>query len=51
MKDDYTPEMLCTGLPEEFVNYMNYVRRLEFEETPDYTYIRSLFINLLIRLG
>lgn len=50
MKDDYTPETLCTGLPEEFVKYLNYVKRLEFEETPDYFYMKSLFTNLLLRL-
>lgn len=30
---------------------MNHVKRLEFEEKPDYNYYRSLFIDLLTRQG
>ena len=39
-------EMLCAGHPEEFANYMRYVRRLDFAETPDYNYLKNLFIKL-----
>ena len=42
-------EELCRGLPNEFVVYLKYVRRLRFEETPDYTRIRQLFRDLFIR--
>ena len=34
---------LCEGFPEEFFTYLNYVRCLRFEETPDYDYLRTLF--------
>jgi len=38
---------LCMGFPEEFSIYMNYVRKLAFEETPDYDYLRGLMDNVL----
>lgn len=42
---------LCEGFPEEFVIYMNYVRKLGFEETPDYDFLRELFNKVLKTLG
>lgn len=39
--------MICL---EEFTVYLNYTKRLEFEEKPDYTYLRSLFMGLLHKL-
>ncbi|KAG7089901.1 hypothetical protein E1B28_011534 [Marasmius oreades] len=38
---------LCEGFPEEFAIYMNYVRKLGFEETPDYDFLRELFSKVL----
>ncbi|KAK7454438.1 Palmitoylated plasma membrane-bound casein kinase [Stygiomarasmius scandens] len=38
---------LCEGFPEEFSIYMNYVRKLGFEETPDYDFLRELFSKVL----
>ncbi|KAJ3744136.1 kinase-like protein [Lentinula detonsa] len=38
---------LCEGFPEEFAIYMNYVRRLGFDETPDYDFLRDLFTKVL----
>jgi casein kinase 1 len=38
---------LCEGFPEEFAIYMNYVRKLGFEETPDYDFLRELFAKVL----
>lgn len=37
--------------PEEFAIYMNYVRKLGFEETPDYDFLRELFTKVLKTLG
>lgn len=34
---------LCDGLPNCFVEYLDYVRNLKFTDTPDYEYLISLF--------
>ena len=49
LKNTITPEKLCMGLNEEFVEYMKYVRNLEFEGKPDYNYLKGLFISILSR--
>jgi len=36
---------------DEFATYMRYVRNLEFEEEPDYDYLRSLFNKVLVKIG
>lgn len=36
---------------EEFSIYMNYVRKLGFEEAPDYDFLRELFTKVLKTLG
>lgn len=36
---------------EEFGIYLNYVRKLGFEETPDYDFLRELFTKVLKTLG
>ena len=40
-------EILCYGLPEEIIYYLNYCKSLRFEDRPDYDYLRGLFIKLL----
>ena len=40
-------EILCFGLPDEIVYYLNYCKSLRFEDRPDYDYLRGLFIKLL----
>ncbi|KAA1467565.1 kinase-like protein [Dentipellis sp. KUC8613] len=42
---------LCEGFPEEFAIYMNYVRKLGFEENPDYDFLRELFTKVLKTQG
>ncbi|KAG9315290.1 kinase-like domain-containing protein [Chiua virens] len=42
---------LCEGFPEEFAIYMNYVRKLGFEESPDYDFLRELFSKILKNIG
>ena len=42
---------LCEGYPEEFGIYLNYVRKLGFEETPDYDFLRELFSKVLKNRG
>ena len=49
MKKRIKIEKLCEGLPEEFIDYINYCRKLEFEQEPNYNYLRNLFILILIK--
>jgi len=42
---------LCEGFPEEFNQYLSYVRNLGFEDTPDYDYLRDLFTQALRHTG
>jgi len=47
-KKQTTPiKELCDGFPEEFGIYLNYVRKLGFEETPDYDFLRELFTKVM----
>jgi casein kinase 1 len=51
-KKQTTPiKELCEGFPEEFAIYLNYVRKLGFEETPDYDFLRELFLKVLKNQG
>ncbi len=36
---------LCENIPVEFFEYLNYIRKVSFEERPDYKYLKELFIN------
>ena len=38
---------LCSELPEEFESFYNYIRKLEFEQVPDYDYLKLLLKNIL----
>ena len=40
-------EILCHGLPDEIMHYLNYCKSLRFEDRPDYDYLKGLFIKLL----
>jgi serine/threonine protein kinase len=42
-------EVLCLGLPEEMVQYLNYCKSLKFEDRPDYDYLRGLFVKLIYK--
>jgi len=44
-------ETLCKGYPAVFATYLNYCRALRFEDRPDYSYLRRLFKDLLMRHG
>ena len=43
-------ERLCHELPNEFQDYLNYSRGLEFDEDPDYEYLKGLFKQLALKL-
>ena len=47
IKKRLTEEELCRKLPSAFIEYMKYTKKLNFEEDPNYNYMRSLFIKLL----
>ena len=38
---------LCVGLPKEFVEYFDYCNDLEYEQKPDYTFLKNLFLKVL----
>ncbi|ORX47725.1 kinase-like protein [Hesseltinella vesiculosa] len=42
---------LCADFPEEFGIYLQYVRKLGFEEAPDYDFLRELFTKVIKSLG
>ena len=44
-------EQLCYALPSEFSSYMNYCRSLRFEDRPDYSHLRKMFKELLVKEG
>ena len=50
MKKNTTPEELCKGLPPEMTEYMIYAKKLEFEQEPNYNYLRKLFSRILKRI-
>lgn len=41
-----TIESLCDGLPQQFISYFKHIRSLQFNEKPDYKYLRSLFYDI-----
>ena len=41
-KIEITPEILCEGIDEEIKLFLDYVRKLQFNEDPDYNYLNSL---------
>ncbi|CAL0316851.1 unnamed protein product [Lupinus luteus] len=44
-------EVLCKSYPSEFGSYFHYCRSLQFEDKPDYSYLKRLFRDLFIREG
>jgi serine/threonine protein kinase len=51
MKIQTSPEVLCAGLPREFRQFFEYVRRLRYDEIPRYHWIRQTFNSLFIKSG
>jgi serine/threonine protein kinase len=48
-KQATSPESLCEGFPDEFCEYIKYTRNLQFEEDPNYDYLRGLFSKVMQR--
>ena len=47
LKANITNEELCKGLPRQMCLYMDYVKSLKYEEKPNYSYLRNLFISIM----
>lgn len=39
-------DVLTKGLPDKFLEYMNYVKNLRFDDKPNYLFLRNLFRDL-----
>ena len=48
MKKNFNPEEFCGELPE-MVEFIKYAKKLEFEQEPDYNYLRKLLNSMLKR--
>ena len=49
LKKNTTPEELCGDIPE-MVEYLTYAKKLEFEQEPNYNYLRKIFKKMLKRV-
>ena len=48
LKKYTTIEVICNDMPKEFLEYYKYCRELNFEQDPDYEYLRNCFRRMLI---
>ncbi|KAL9261433.1 Casein kinase 1-like protein [Drosera capensis] len=44
-------EVLCKSYPPEFASYFHHCRSLQFEDKPDYKYLKMLFRSLFLKEG
>ena len=51
MKLNTTVDELCEGCPYEFQQYLKHAKNLDFQERPDYDYMRGLFTSLAEKEG
>ena len=49
MKMNLDFKLICEGIPEEFTTYLKMIRKLEFEEEPEYSKYINLFDDLFNR--
>ena len=47
IKIETTAFQLCKGFPKEFEEYVEYTRKLEYEQNPDYNFLKNLFLNII----
>ena len=47
IKNDITPKYLCKDLPEEFEAFVEYVKKLEFTDVPNYNYLKDLLKKVI----
>ena len=48
IKETYNISRLCENIPLEYQIYLEYCRKLEFSEEPNYKYLKGLFTNHLL---
>jgi serine/threonine protein kinase len=48
-KKETSSEELCKNFPEEFKDFVEYTRNLEYTEQPDYDRLKSSFFNLVTK--
>ncbi len=48
-KKNTTTKELCMGLPKELELFVDYTKKLGFEEVPDYNYLRQLLKNIITK--
>ena len=51
IKNQITPKNLCKDLPEEFEAFVEYVKKLEFTDVPNYNYLKDLLKKVIGKLG
>ena len=51
IKNQITPKYLCKDLPEEFEAFVEYVKKLEFTDVPNYNYLKDLLKKVIEKLG
>ena len=44
-------EELCSSMPREMFEYMDYINKLNFENEPNYTFLKSLFFVILRKIS
>ena len=49
-KLEFKPEMLCHGLPDEFRQFFEYIRGVQFTEKPDYSFLHGLFNKIMAKM-
>ena len=51
MKKYIKVESLCEGLPEEIFTFCKYIKKLYFNENPNYNYLKNLLNSILYKNG
>jgi serine/threonine protein kinase len=51
MKMEMKPDVLCAGLPNEFLTLVSMARSMGFDQTPKYTFFRGLLRKLFVKEG
>lgn len=51
IKREFKAEMACKGLPKEYEDFYRYVKNLEFEEHPDYYFMKNCFKLIILKMN